>query len=211
MGEAKRRQREQANQLEGFLKVVPSVGETLRKISLAASDNFGADCFLHAELGRELLKDLGFECRRVVGYAAWRVGKGDGDVISHTKMAQGFLPPNAEGFAYHAWLEYLGQIVVDFTTYQLAHKAASLDAMDGGTTAVEWCPDMLVIPKKDLHSYRDVAQKNAGMAHYEEVPGLALTLEENFKLDAEDLRIAQLIMANPGVEVLGPCTDRIRG
>jgi hypothetical protein len=184
-------------------RAVNSVGGALRKLASAASLQFGSDCFLHAELGRLLMQDHGFDCRRVLGFAAWRVGDGDGDVISHTDKTQGYLLHGAKGFPYHAWLEF-SDFIIDFTTYQLARKAAELDALDGGHTTVEWCPQCLVVYKTGVRSYKDVAQLCKGLCHYEERPEFDTLLAKQFRLDPADLDVARMIMANPGMQVFGP-------
>lgn len=201
MGEAKNRP--QAH--EKLLTTVERVSVVLRKLATAASGHFGSDCYLHAEMGRCLLQDLGIETRRVVGYAAFRVGEGDGDVIAHTDQVQCFLPPGAAGMAYHAWLE-AGDTIIDFTTYQLEQKARELDALDGNHTLVKWCPEYLVLRKRDVHTYRAVASLRAGMAHYDEKPELESLLASQFQLDEGDLAAARLILSNPQINVMGPRT-----
>lgn len=111
MGEANRRKAA----LIHMHKAVQNMGVAIRKLATAASAQFGGDCYLHAELGRALLADLGIEARRVVGYAAWRTGPGDSDVVAHVPHLQGFLPAGSQGFAYHAWLE-VGDTIIDFTS-----------------------------------------------------------------------------------------------
>lgn len=200
MGEAKRKKADLAPLTEAATRV----GAALRKLATAASGSFGGDCYLHAELGRQLMADLGFNCERKTGYAAWRVGPGDGDVISHTDQAQGYLPPGAQGFAYHTWLEVSGHIL-DFTTYQLKRKAAELDAMDGGHTQVAWCPDFLLINKHSLRTYRQVAQAPTAPAiFYEARSNVDDFLAKQFTLDADDVATARLLMANPEMMVMGP-------
>ena len=207
MGEAKRKKLQQAANEARLMEMSRQVGSALRKLATATSDRLGVDCFVHAELGRRILQEHGVESRLVVGFAAWRVGQGDGDVISHTDKVKAFLPAGGEGFAYHAWLESYGY-VVDFTTYQLVVKARSLDALDGGSTTVDWCPDMLVLPKDEIRSYKDVAQLDPGLAFYQEEPGLADRLTQSFEFDPVDLENLRLIMASPDVEVFGP--ERMR-
>jgi hypothetical protein len=203
MGEAKRKKLAQAQYQNQVLTAVEKVGHALRRLATAASSHLGSDCYLHAELGRRLLGDLGIEARCVVGYAAWRVGPGDGDVISHTNAVKGYLPSGTQGFAYHAWLDVSGY-VVDFTTYQLTRKAAELDKSDGGVTNVEWCPALLFLRKQDVRSYQQVAQLHAGLSHYEEVPEMASILRDGFELDEQDLAAARLILSKPDVMVFGP-------
>ncbi|WP_434715988.1 hypothetical protein [Paraburkholderia sp. A3RO-2L] len=207
MGEAKRK-REQAMELdarkEALTAAVASVSHAIRRLAEAASAHIGSDCYLHAGLGRILLADLGFEFQLRVGFAAWRLGPGDGDVVSHTLRTQGYLPAGAKGFAYHAWLT-AGDWVVDFTTYQLARKARELDAIDGGHTTVQWCPDYLLLKTNQIRSYQEVAQApNAGVAYYEAHAALTQRMAQTSSLDAEDIATARLILRNPEMVVLGP-------
>lgn len=51
------------------------VATALRKLATAASSRLGRDCSIHAEFGRVLLADSGFQASRAVGFAAWRVGE----------------------------------------------------------------------------------------------------------------------------------------
>ena len=141
--------------LQELEPVVARVSTALRKLATAASEHLGHDCCIHAALGRALLADFGVPASPVVGFAAWRVGEGDGDVISHTPYTKGYLPPGVKGLAYHAWLDCSG-CVIDFTTYQLPRKAQALDAMDGGHTTVRWCPDFLILPRDSIRSYEEV-------------------------------------------------------
>lgn len=53
--------------VQSLQAAVHEVGTALRKLATAASANLGGDCYLHAELGRLLLADLGIQSRRVVG------------------------------------------------------------------------------------------------------------------------------------------------
>lgn len=204
MGEAKRRKLEARTLRVQLENVVPQVSQALRKLATAASSHLGSDCYVHAELGRALLADLGVTAQRIVGYAAWRVGPGDGDVISHTREVQGYLPAGAQGLAYHAWLQ-ASDFLIDFTTYQLQRKARELDAADGGRTQVDWCPDYLLLPKSELRAYRAVAEApGPGVAYYESQPQLNQMMSAQFTLDPEDLAAARLILANPEATVAGP-------
>jgi hypothetical protein len=84
MGESKRRvaAREQLN--EAIMRVdIPRLAAAIRKLATAASGQVGADCFAHAAIAQAILIQLDVEARLVVGYAALRVGDGDGDVILH--------------------------------------------------------------------------------------------------------------------------------
>jgi hypothetical protein len=96
-------------------------------------------------------------------------------------------------------------VVIDFTTYQLRGKARQLDQADGGRTMVEWCPDFLLLPSEQVHTYRQVAMaSHPGCAHYETRPELLAALEPAFVLDPDDLATAQLLLANPKMSVFGP-------
>lgn len=204
MGNAKRRKIAAATTAEKLQEVVPRISSALKRLSLAASAHLGSDCFSHAYIGHALLKDCGIEAKRVAGYAAWRVGAGDGDVIAHKDgMAMQVLPGNAAGFAYHVWLE-CGDMFVDFTTYQLKRKSLELDAADGGHTAVDWCPDFLLTPRDSLRSYEDVAQLSAGMFWYEEKKGLIDLLDEDAEFDNADIEFARLLLDKPDMVAIGP-------
>jgi len=134
MGEAKRRAEARKKQ-EEILQLVdfPRLAEALRKLATAASGNLGADCYIHTAIAQAILLRLGVNAKVVVGYAAWRVGPGDADVILHAPVPG--MVAQFGGLAYHAWLE-IGYNIVDFTTYSLREKARQLDKLDGGHTAV---------------------------------------------------------------------------
>lgn len=205
MGKASRRKR-QTSGPENFEAIVAPIAAAIRKLAQAASARLGTDCYVHAALGQALLRDRNCNTRLVAGYAAWRVGPGDGDVISHTPRVPGHLPPGVRGTAYHTWLLHEeADWLVDFTTYQLRIKAAQLDEADGGHTLVQWCPDYLLLPSRSVRTYETVAQAPAaGVAYYEHRPELAERLRKEFVLDEEDLAMARLILANPQVQVFGP-------
>lgn len=204
MGDARRRKGIIAGQRENLLPLVKQVSHALRRLALAASDNLGGDCYTHAVLASALLADHGLTFRTKVGFAAWRVGVGDGDVLAHTPAVQGYLPEGALGFAYHAWLES-GDWLLDFTTYQFQRKAAELDAADGGVTTVEWQPDFLLLNRNEVLTYREVARSpKARVAYYEESPELTHKLAAGYQLDEADLAAARLILQNPDMQVFGP-------
>lgn len=210
MGQAKQRKLQRLHLRQTVTPVAQRVGAALRKLATAASDSLGGDCYLHALLGRELLADLGVATRIVVGYAAWRIGHADDDVMAHVPHAQGFLPEGVQGMAFHAWLETItddgsAPLLIDFTTYQLARKAKELDDADGGHTNVEWQPSMLLLDRTEIRSYKEVAKApGPGLAHYQEAPGLHERIAHNFSPDPEDLAIARTILANPEMVVIGP-------
>jgi hypothetical protein len=103
----------------------------------------------------------------VGGYAAWRVGMGDGDVVVHHPSVGGYAPSGAVlAGAMHAWVE-LGPVIIDATTYTLAKKLHELDRLDGRRSLCLWAPQGLVTAhsKATLHNVRQGYQ--AGAYYYE--------------------------------------------
>jgi hypothetical protein len=186
--------------------VVARVSNAIRKLATAASSHLGRDCYLHMELGHVLLADLGLQADRALGFAAWRVGGDKSDVIAHVPFAQAHSPPGAKAFPFHAWLLCQGH-VIDFTTYQLRIKGKALDAADGGRTNVTWCPEFLLLPRKETRTYRQVASGfHPGLAYYEVRSELNAMLESKSEPDPAALRAARVLIANPDVVVFGPNT-----
>lgn len=108
------------------------------------------------------------------------------------------------GVAYHVWL-YLDDHVLDFTTYQLRHKAAELDALDGGSTNVVWCPDYLYVPSRSVSPLRKVIQLRAGLYHYVRVHVLEDKIITSApSLDEDDVAAAWLLYQNLELRVFGP-------
>lgn len=210
MGQAKLRRQQSLLRLEHVLPAAQRAGEAIRKLATAASSHLGSDCYLHAAIGGVLLSDLGVQTTLRAGHAVWRIGPGDTDVMAHKSELGSYLPQGAQGFAYHVWLETVEEsetspILIDFTTYQMRTKAAQLDAADGGKTRVDWCPNLLVLRRDELRKYREVAAAaDAGVAYYESIPGYLERLVAAARLDPEDLALARVIMANPGMNVMGP-------
>lgn len=204
MGQAKQKKAAIAADFDSFNEAAQAVGSAVRRLAKAASGQYGNDCYLHAALGQALLTDLGFKSDIVVGFAAWRIGPNDGDVISHTTAEKSYLPiEGVQGFPYHAWLSWNG-VVIDLTTYQLSHKAADLDRMDGGTTQVDWCPDILVLKPQEIMGYRAVAEAlDAGHAYYEPKPEVQ-ALVSNYSLSPGDLASARILLKNPDAAAIGP-------
>jgi hypothetical protein len=169
----------------------------IRKLAPAGSPHFGTDCFLHMELAQALLSDLGVNTRTELGYAAWRVGPGDHDVISNVPFIRGYASPGVKSFAYHTWLEYRG-LILDFTTYQLRDKPRLLDSTDQYQTTVTWCPDFLILPRKKIRSLAEVRfTSHSGAAYYEGHPELKTLLRPQFGLSTSYLPAARLLLANP--------------
>ncbi|WP_371437684.1 hypothetical protein [Polaromonas sp.] len=160
-----------------------------------------------AKLAQRILQEQGISTRVVVGETAWRVGPGDGDVITHSPRSSGFAPPGVNAFAYHAWLE-MGTTIIDFTTHSLRTKAKDLDAYDGGTTHVVWCPEYLVIQSADTLAFKAVAQAlNEGVACYQEIPGLyemMIAKGMDKDLDEGDVQILRILFDNQEMNVFGP-------
>ena len=202
MGEAKRRQLAQKICAPLDMNAVNRVAVAMRKLATAASSHQGSDCYIHAYISQHLLKTVGVSAEIVAGYAAWRVGQSDGSVVGHTPQTQGYLPPGAKGFPYHVWLQVQDQII-DLTTYQLRRKATELDALDGGVTEVDWCPDILVVNRQDASSYKQVAQGDTGLFYYERNIQVENLLSTSFISNTEDLAIAEMILSAPDVKVFG--------
>ena len=182
--------------------VLSHISSAIRRLATAASGNFGSDCYMHSALAQNLLTRLGFDSTLVVGYAAWRVGAGDSDVIMHAPLPH--MPPQP-GVAFHVWLE-LDSRLLDFTTYQLPQKAAQLDALDGGTTKVQWKPLYLSAPKSSVSLLRNVVQLRAGLYYYAREAELeARVISAAEAIDEDDAATAWLLYQNQGLQVFGPC------
>jgi hypothetical protein len=164
VGEAKRRQIAGLSNGEPPSIVRPVLASAIRQVMVAVTDQQGADCIIYALTGAETLRRLGLPAKAVAGSAAWRLGPGAGDVMSHAPELGGaaFLPtglPTANrgvndslrAGMFHAWIE-CGRDVIDFTTHQLAAKAKALDEADGGHTRVEWAPEYLWAPQNEVQS-----------------------------------------------------------
>ena len=188
--------------------LVARVSNAVRKLATAASTDLGHDCYLHMELGRALLADVGLETEPVLGFSAWRVGGGDGDVIAHVPFGQPISPPGVKAFPYHAWLLSRAH-VIDFTTYQFRIKGKEID-VDGGCTNVIWCPEFLLLPVTQTKTFIQVLNGfHPGIAFYEPRPELEARLRPKPELNLAALRIARILMANPSIGVRGLNTDRM--
>lgn len=180
---------------------VERVSAVVRKMHVATSGALGRDCFDHTLLGRALLIDAGVHSRLVLGYAAWRVGAGDGDVLSHAPGATSYGPGHA---VYHSWLE-TATWLIDLTTYQFRCKARQLDQADGHVTSVKWSPDFLLIRRDQVKTLWHVRQApQSGVVYYEERPELWDVLKPSTELDRGLLAAARIVMKNPQMNVVGP-------
>lgn len=184
--------------------ILDRLSSALVRLSTAASANWGADCYTHTALAQDFLKVLGIKTTLVIGFAAWRVGPGDGDVIVHAPLKGVKVSPSR--LPYHAWLETEDRIL-DFTTYQLVGKAKQLDEIDGGHTTVDWHPDYLYVPKTEVSPFEVVTQEEVGMFHYGQAKGLeALVISKSHPVDEDDMASLWMLYHNPDCQVIGPRT-----
>ena len=205
MGEAKRRQIERKKMDEAIGKVdFGRVASAVQRLTRAASANYGSDCTLQSMLAQSILTRLGVKSDICVGFVAWRVGDGDGDVISHLPVP-GYEPSNPRELPFHTWLT-VGNNIFDVTT-DMEEKAARLDALDGGKTTVDWTPPYLLLPYDQVATYKDVAQKQAGLAYYErdaKLERLVLSEANSTSLDPDDVDRVWLLYENPDIKTFGP-------
>ena len=178
-------------------KILQRVSVALQKF-MAASTSPGQDCYKHAVFAQSLLTRLGVvDTKVVVGFAAWRIGNGDGDVIAHHPALVG----HGTGCMYHTWLE-IGKNILDFTTYQLQLKAAMMDAIDGLETDVLWCPEYLYVPKTSASPFNFVRDKHAGLYHYRfDASTEAMVRPAAEPADPADIEQLLQIYQNPDAQV----------
>lgn len=205
MGEAKLRARREAAERARFDSIdFARIAAAVRKLMTAASAQPGSDALQHADLARHLLSLEGLDADVVIGFAAWRVGPGDGDVVIHGgghDPSVTIVRQRDNELAYHAWVETGGH-VFDVTTYQLAAKAADLDRLDGRTTTVSWCPDFVLLPKAEIASFVRVRQETAGLMYYERDAYLqAVVRNRATAFDPQDIAAVELVYRNPEIEV----------
>ena len=155
--------------------IAKQVAGAVRAIAQAGSASLGADCIWHAMACLHLLEQEGItEARLVAGHAAWRVhGKAPSAVVCHHADMNGvILDPSSGNVLFHAWVAH-GDQVFDATTYQLREKLAGLDAFDGGRTPVNWCPDYLLVSRRECASWPSVRDGfHHGLFCYDPVPDL---------------------------------------
>ncbi len=203
MGEAKRKQASSAVGTTAAASVQPAfVAKAVRQVIEAITDFHGADCLLYASVGAHLLRSLGVDAQAVAGSAAWRIGSGDGDVISHAREIQGPRYGHAdavEAGMFHAWIAGPG-ILADFTTSSLRLKAELLDAADGGITTVDWSPDYLWLVGNGPHPGQVKEPNQVRMAAHAKVFCYRRHAEvERLVFDNKELREAELAQLYFGV------------
>ena len=106
------------------VEIFARVSSALRQF-LAASPLVGHDCYLHSVLGNDLLRRLGLETQIRIGYAAWRTGAGDFDVVANPLAHDGDTVNPADAVCYHCWLQTDAGKLIDLTTHSLGWKVAA--------------------------------------------------------------------------------------
>lgn len=160
-------------------QVKAHLAQAIQSVVGVTSDSVGTNCVMYAMVGALAMQKLGFtKAKAVAGSALWRVGPGDGDVISHAlstmQPGMGLYSPGVavKRFMGHAWIE-CGDELIDFTTHTLKQKAKMLDAADGGTTLVAWAPTFLWARKNSCLPLGDVSQSyDVGVYGYARDPGV---------------------------------------
>lgn len=117
----------------------------------------GANCVLYAKLTAAMIDTIYRVPATVqVGAAAWRIGPGDGDCVTHAPIAKQrqFGIVHGPAAPLHAWVQ--AQVadaqgntrawLIDTTTHQLPSKAKALQACDGVATTCTWAPPWLAMP-----------------------------------------------------------------
>jgi len=210
MGQAKRKAKHRA-ETDRLVKSFDfaRLAAAINKLTDAASSHAGGDCYTHVVLAHEILARHGIDSTITIGFAAFRVGNGSGDVIVHGPMPDTPYQPSA--VPYHAWVE-IGSYIFDSSVKQLRRKAAELDALDGGHTNVEWCPDYLLVKKDTVSSLKDVIQLGAGLYNYQhnkQVQDFIISTAP--PVDQEDALVALAIFCDPTLIVVGPNSAPVAG
>lgn len=161
MGEAKNRKLWNQNNPAPASNILESVDRAsfaaaVKQVVSAVTSISGADCILYSVVGAGLLNKLGIKSAPVAGSAAWRVGPGDADVISHASEIGGekFAPEGVAVGLFHCWIQTVDEVgktsfdIIDTSTWQIKKKARELDAMDGQVTKVDFCPDYIWVNSK---------------------------------------------------------------
>lgn len=214
MGQAKIRKTREMSREEILSKVdIERLALAIQRVCTAASAPHGADCYLHAWLAKRFLEDRGVHAFIEVGNAAWRVGPGDGDVLSHVTPEEhidqvvaelGELPGQRGAFMYHAWVRVGEQWIFDATTYLIPSKAEALDAADGSTTAVNWKPDFLLEKATSGRSFSALVAAYDTCFHYRKDERMQSLIERGFEGSEDDYSLLCLAYNNPQAIVIGP-------
>lgn len=203
MGQAKQRRmaQEQYRQLCRNIDLA-RVAKSVQKVCAAASAHLGTDCLLQAKMAQHILGRLGMVSELVIGHAAWRVGPGDGDVVSHFPNGHA---QSATAALYHAWL-IVGDHIFDVTTKELPLKARQLDALDGGTTTVQWAPDYVWMAYGAVKTIAEVTASlhPGGCAYRRSADVQALVLRHCRASDGQNEALAWLAYQSPDATVIGP-------
>lgn len=213
MGQAKIRKSKQMSLDEISTKVdIENLARVIRHVCTAASGSHGSDCYLHAWLAKRLLDEKGVPAVIEVGNAAWRVGSGDGDVLSHVtpeehidRVVEALQSPGQRGaLMYHAWVRVADQWIFDPTTYLIPEKARALDEMDGSRTFVEWKPDFLFEKLERSHDFETVVNAYEPCFFYKKDARLQNLIERGFEGSDDDYAMVALAYRNPQAMVIGP-------
>ncbi|WP_020504232.1 hypothetical protein [Lamprocystis purpurea] len=193
-------------------EIAGHIATAVRTLATTASSHLGTDCIWHAMACQHLLAREGIDdARLVAGYAAWRVdGHDPGAVVCH-HVEGSAVAAGSGGFLFHAWVS-CGNQVFDATTYQFRGKLAELDAADGGRTTVTWCPQFLLVDRKDCKPWRSVRDGvRAGLFCYEAIPTIVeqVTSHPDTQLDAEGIalleQVYERVKDGNKLVVIGPC------
>lgn len=193
-------------------EIAAQVATAVRTIATTASRHLGTDCIWHALACQHLLAREGLDdVRLVAGDAAWRVdGQDPGAVVCHHREGSA-VAAGTGGVLFHAWVSCESQ-VFDATTYQFRRKLAELDAADGGRTRVTWCPEYLLVDRKDCQPWRAVRDGvRAGLFCYDAIPAILKQVagHPDTQLHREDsVRLEQVyerVKEGSTLVVIGPC------
>lgn len=227
MGEAKRKRMAAAAGIQPWHQTIDKsrVWEAVRRVVTAVTSSHAADCTLYAIVGAGLLRHLGIDAIAVAGSAAWRVGPGPSDAISHAEEVSGvYYSPtmngSQRGALMHAWIWVAATVaepayVVDLTTFQLRQKARALDMMDGGQTQVDFCPDSLWVPadKHASHPQTVVNSYDVGVFTYVRKPRVEADvlnpglINETLNLIEGAILIYNELEHGVDTRVIGICND----
>jgi len=177
------------SRLEGPAKKVARVVRAWGSAYSAFPDQ---DCVMLSNIAQRLFADLGITVEVCIGYAAWRVGPAEFEVVGHVSE-----PWEAASGLHHAWVAYK-TLIVDITTFQIVRKVRGLDADLKRKTTIDWCPpDYLIASPQEIHSFDAVCNGTTpGWFYYERRRELEMILQN--KLDTvaleTNVRMARLIL-----------------